>query len=903
MSVMQQGFYAPGDGGAATYNWNATSVCPPDVSGTAQPADGIVCVLPAGQSSVAAGRYILDMPKGILNAAQVGFSADGRDNAPANFVLSSIMSRYMGTAVNFPANPLYGQSNYYFSQPLEIVNTGSVSCGDGERAFLYPSVNLVFGPGVSGVRFEGYPTNFYFASTYAGVGSYVSSLSGCGIFSLGFGGFETGIGTTAGNPVIANVAFPSSDQINRGVKNAAPLVSVGDGLAVFHTIDYWNFSGSVTGDILTVTSWGGASFGSPDPGIAPGQLFHDDLYPGTNVPVGLWISQTHAEDATLTGTGHTGTYRLSSSIATPPAGAAQAKPGTITGNFQAEIQSGGPVVAVGTTVTGCSTLSGTHCGAGGTLTLSSAPALSLAYGVWLLPGPNTSNPYGSQMYNVTTSKVGKVYGPFTASISDGAGGSGNIYTVTAGGANIAPGQSVMINSIVTTTTTAPLTIGESASIPVASCAGISPGALIAGTSGGNQVFPAGTTVAGCSGTSLSVNLDQGPVGAGTTSGSNIVYLNQNQVFGYQLWIGEPITGVGIPANTTVTSTAKVTASGVPNVTISNNASATGSPAVSFGGAMFAAPSGASLTFTGGPATIVDYGTGTGGNGTYTINFSTFVAPGTSYTFDTPWTMYVRGGPRPIHQQDLLWSDAFPFGSAADQIYGKTAANQTVIVGTTTTYGSVSAMATHAAGSGSAWVLPSGIGMGGVQHNTYGNQVAGFPVGLNMACGGLNFPVVGCGRSYDSNNFFQYSLVGRLAAGNNSGGSMSIANEYDYNYVADIAEFATVGTTYIGEMLQGEDESTNTHDLIMQCDNNGSTFTGIYASGAAWAGTCLPRQHGMLGIQPAYVWQVPWFGQIYGAQADSLLVSGSPQIQIPSVDCPAGTPSSSFTVVGGRVTHC
>ena len=43
-TVMQQGFYAPGDGGDATYQWSLTSYCPAARPGSPTAADGVVCV-------------------------------------------------------------------------------------------------------------------------------------------------------------------------------------------------------------------------------------------------------------------------------------------------------------------------------------------------------------------------------------------------------------------------------------------------------------------------------------------------------------------------------------------------------------------------------------------------------------------------------------------------------------------------------------------------------------------------------------------------------------------------------------------------------------------------------------------------------------------------------------------
>ena len=58
-TVMQQGFYAPGDGGDAVYQWSFTSYCAGGTSGSPVAADGVGCVLPIGQSASTVGRYLL----------------------------------------------------------------------------------------------------------------------------------------------------------------------------------------------------------------------------------------------------------------------------------------------------------------------------------------------------------------------------------------------------------------------------------------------------------------------------------------------------------------------------------------------------------------------------------------------------------------------------------------------------------------------------------------------------------------------------------------------------------------------------------------------------------------------------------------------------------------------------
>jgi hypothetical protein len=896
-TVLQQGFYAPGDGGAATYNWSASSYCAGGTSGFPTPADGFVCILPSGQAASTPGRYLQELTNGVLNVATLGFKDDGTDNSSEVSTLNTVLSHYLNMGVNFPLNPQHIQSNYWFSQPLEITNSTSISCGAGTRQFQQPTVNLVFGPGISGVRFEGFGV-----PGLAGNGVNIGTLNGCGVVSVGYGG-SVGYYTIAGNTTIQNVRIATPAAIAYGAVNSEPLFSLGDSIALFPGAYYWNFSGAITGNVLTVTKWGGGG-SATDRGIAVGQMVQ-----AAGVPIGTYIKATHNEDPTYTGIGQTGTYEVYPSIASPIV-PAQANPGTLSRSFQTEVQTGQPLAAPGTTVVGCSTLSGLHCGQNGTLTLSNAPRLGQAIQQYLLPGPNTSYAYGSQMYNVTTSLTGQTYGPFRGGISNGSGGSGNILNVTGGGGSgLNLGQVVIGTggSPVSTTTTSPLTVGEYANIPVTSCAGIAHGMFVVGTaSGGHAVFPPGTSVDACTRTSLSVTLQEGgPAAAAVTSGSNIANIASYYYPPYQLWIGLPMTGTNIPANTTVNGPVSPWpyAAGEFNVPMSNHATGTSSAyqSISFGGAIYAAPPSTTLTFLNGAANIYHPGTGTGGNGTYYLDSSALLASGsTLYAFDTPATIYVTGGPRMIQPQDLIWSDAFRFGTVAAKIYGITPSRLTVITAITNSYGTVSAQVAHSAGSGNMWMLPDGLARN-VSGNSYGNLVDGFGIGLNMACAANNnYPLTGCGRSLDSNNFFQHNLVGRLTAGNNSGGSASEYNEYDHNFVADVAELATVGSSYLGEMLQGLDESSNTHDLVSGCLTNGSIFTGVYASGSGWEGSCYAGKDQMLGDQPGFGFQFSWFGALYGGPADALFVPG---VSIGTTASCTGTPTSSFHVVNGVVTHC
>jgi hypothetical protein len=204
-----------------------------------------------------------------------------------------------------------------------------------------------------------------------------------------------------------------------------------------------------------------------------------------------------------------------------------------------------------------------------------------------------------------------------------------------------------------------------------------------------------------------------------------------------------------------------------------------------------------------------------------------------------------------------------------------------------------------------WVIPSGV-VRNTQGRNFGNQISGFGIGLNMACATLNeYPLTGCGRSGDSNITYTNNLVGRFVTGNNAGSESEEYSQYDHNNVADILDYATIGGTYTGDILQGEDESSNTHDLMGACTSN---FTGTYASGNSWEASCLPARQSMIGIQPGPGSPNQYKGWNFPLYTHPLDV-GLPHFTTPelfgqsAVDCPAGTPSAAFRVVNGIVTHC
>ena len=189
-TVGQQGFYASGDGGAATYNWNATTYCEGGSSTSPAPADQITCILPAGQSPSTAGRYIFQTTNSI-DARQVGMQPGGQDNSPYAEALMTAASNSYGLAaareITFSANVPQPVSSYYFSQPFVASRNALISCGGTGRNTLGPVV-LVFPPGVDGVS-QDQP----YLTPDSGYGQ--SDINGCSFYALGQG-FGLGAYTT-----------------------------------------------------------------------------------------------------------------------------------------------------------------------------------------------------------------------------------------------------------------------------------------------------------------------------------------------------------------------------------------------------------------------------------------------------------------------------------------------------------------------------------------------------------------------------------------------------------------------------------------------------------------------------------------------------------------------------------
>jgi hypothetical protein len=184
-TVQQQGFYAAGDFGDATYQWNFGSYCPNGTSVTPKAADGLVCVLPIGQDPSTAGRYLLSTNAGI-NIRDLGFADGGMDNAP---IIPSLMGAlghnagYGGQTVFIPGTPGKPFTAYYFASSF-ILSAGAEYKCSGITGSNTPGTELVFAPGIHGVVQEDGSV-----SPDGGWGEGI--VEGCTVVSLGLGSGAT----------------------------------------------------------------------------------------------------------------------------------------------------------------------------------------------------------------------------------------------------------------------------------------------------------------------------------------------------------------------------------------------------------------------------------------------------------------------------------------------------------------------------------------------------------------------------------------------------------------------------------------------------------------------------------------------------------------------------------------
>ena len=235
------------------------------------------------------------------------------------------------------------------------------------------------------------------------------------------------------------------------------------------------------------------------------------------------------------------------------------------------------------------------------------------------------------------------------------------------------------------------------------------------------------------------------------------------------------------------------------------------------------------------------------------------------------TIVVTAGPRPLREGDMLWSDAFLFGATAWRLDNVTSFPQTIQVSDVTVTSFPNALVTHGSGApGQMWAVPAAIERR-VQGSTHQDLTSFFPFGLRLTCSSGTVPTSGCNGSYDQENSYSWSLVGRLARGNNSGVSTAIGNVYAANWLADEIEAGTVGSSYFSEEDNSQDSGTAAYGTLMFCGINASVFYGSYVSGQPLDGACLgPDAQGNPSIVAPPAAGGPLFvGPIFGSPFPSI----------------------------------
>jgi hypothetical protein len=156
-----------------------------------------------------------------------------------------------------------------------------------------------------------------------------------------------------------------------------------------------------------------------------------------------------------------------------------------------------------------------------------------------------------------------------------------------------------------------------------------------------------------------------------------------------------------------------------------------------------------------------------------------------------------------------------------------------------------ASVTHTSGSpGQMWEMPTGI-MRRVGSSTHGSGAIGFGgAGMAIECYGAFRPATGCNGSFDQEGVYDFDLIGRLDAGDNSGGATDISDAFSSNFVSDIIEASQIGSLYLGGQSNSAESGTSNNAAISLClSENQSVFIGMYAGSIGAHGMCMAQDGG------------------------------------------------------------
>jgi hypothetical protein len=195
------------------------------------------------------------------------------------------------------------------------------------------------------------------------------------------------------------------------------------------------------------------------------------------------------------------------------------------------------------------------------------------------------------------------------------------------------------------------------------------------------------------------------------------------------------------------------------------------------------------------------------------------------------TVTVISGPRLLKGGDVIWSDAFRFGTTIDTVSGTVGAQTVHVTDAANTASTTTALATvtHAPGAeGNLWVLPAGIKRRSPA-NAKNNTLVQWPIGLQMSCGSNGG--VNCDSSRDEANSHDFDFVGRWVAGNNTATATSMNDQFSGNYLMDVWEGGTLGEIYYNLNTESPEAGSAKWGVIQNCANlNYSMIFGGYIAG-------------------------------------------------------------------------
>jgi hypothetical protein len=193
-------------------------------------------------------------------------------------------------------------------------------------------------------------------------------------------------------------------------------------------------------------------------------------------------------------------------------------------------------------------------------------------------------------------------------------------------------------------------------------------------------------------------------------------------------------------------------------------------------------------------------------------------------------------------------------------------------------------------TGKLWRVPACI-----KHRTTSvakdDVCSGFPLGVQLSCS-TGGKALNCTDSIDASNTLKNGLIGRWQSGNNSGASLSSANNYHNNAVYDIFDGGSVPSMYFGEMSN----SGGTGAIVGNCVNGGGSFFGTYIEARGPWNYCvtsqvyaynafLPTFFGSLTVSPQDAYQVNGASFTLGAGGANWNSSYSAKSTMPGTKSP------------------